>query len=65
VAPKRNPGCHSVCPEYIKEKAEHDAQMAEAYKKRKLEQDLTAQRGRAVSKALGSKRKSRGDFYER
>ena len=26
VAPKRHPGCHSTCSEYIKEKAEHDAE---------------------------------------
>ena len=23
VAPKRHPGCHSTCPEYIKEREEH------------------------------------------
>lgn len=25
VAPKRYPGCHSTCPDYIKQKAEWDA----------------------------------------
>ena len=24
VAPKRRPGCHGSCPDYLAEKAEHD-----------------------------------------
>ena len=66
VAPNRHPGCHGSCPEYIKEKAVHDAQMAEIYKKKRISQGLSAQRTRAVSKAVGDKRKiAKGDFYER
>lgn len=30
VPPKREPGCHSTCPEYLKQKAEHDALKAKA-----------------------------------
>jgi hypothetical protein len=26
VPPKRTPTCHSTCPEYIKQKAKHDAE---------------------------------------
>ena len=29
VAPKRRPGCHGSCPEYIVEKAEHDRERLE------------------------------------
>lgn len=27
VAPKRHPGCHGTCPEYIKEREEHQRQV--------------------------------------
>lgn len=29
VAPKRRPGCHGSCPEYLVEKAEHDKERLE------------------------------------
>lgn len=32
VAPKRHPGCHDRCPEYIKEKAVHEAEREERLK---------------------------------
>lgn len=57
VAPKRHVGCHGTCPEYLKEKAEHDERAAEDYKRRKLNQDLNEQRYRAVTKAERNKRK--------
>ena len=28
VAPKRYPGCHAVCPEYLAEKEQHDKEKA-------------------------------------
>jgi hypothetical protein len=35
--PKRYPGCHDHCPEYLAQKAEHDRLMAEDYKKRQTQ----------------------------
>lgn len=32
VAPKRYPGCHAVCPEYLADKEEHERRKAEYYK---------------------------------
>ena len=61
MAPKRYPGCHGTCPEYLKEKAEYDAKMAEDYKRRKLNQDLNEQRYRAITKLTKSKRKHKED----
>lgn len=57
VAPKRHVGCHGTCPDYIKEKAEHDARMAEDYKRRHLNQNLNDQRYTAITKATRNKRK--------
>ena len=34
VAPKRYPGCHSHCPEYIEAKAKHDEEKAAERKKK-------------------------------
>ena len=57
VAPKRHPGCHGSCPEYIQEKSGHDAKMAEEYKRRHLNQNLNEQRYAAINKAVRNKRK--------
>lgn len=57
VAPKRHPGCHGSCPEYLKEKAEHDAQMEADYKRRHLNQNLNEQRYAAITRAARNKRK--------
>ena len=51
VAPKRYPGCHDRCPEYIKEKAAHDAQKAEEDKKRRIEYGLISQLRGGVRRA--------------
>ena len=40
VAPKRHPGCHGHCAEYIVEKAAHDTQKAAEDKRRYLEYGL-------------------------
>jgi hypothetical protein len=40
VAPKRHPGCHSSCEEYLKEKAEYERKKAEEEKRRKIEYGL-------------------------
>ena len=58
MAPKRYPGCHDVCPDYLKEKAAHDALREEDYKRRRTIHDLNEQRYRGVTKAVKHKRKA-------
>lgn len=60
VAPKRYPGCHGTCPEYIKEKAEHDARAEADYKRRSIRSGLINQQYNAVSRANKGKRKTKG-----
>ena len=59
VAPKRYPGCHGSCPEYIKEKAEHNARMEEDKQRRRIIYDLNARRRRyaAIARAVNNQRK--------
>lgn len=52
VAPKRHPGCHGTCPEYLKEKAEHEERKASDYKQRKVKGDIYCQRSERVTKAI-------------
>lgn len=42
VPPKRHSGCHGTCPEYTKEKAEHEAERESYIKKAKAEGDAKA-----------------------
>ena len=58
VPPKRNPYCHGSCPEYLKEKAEHEAKKEADYAKRKIRGDLITQRNAAVNKAFKRWRKN-------
>ena len=60
MAPKRHPGCHGTCPEYLKEKAEHEAQLEADYKRRRTVYDLNDQRYRSVTRAVKHKRKEKG-----
>ena len=59
VAPKRYPGCHGKCPEYINEKAAHNAQIEEDNKRRRINYDLNARRRRyaAIARAVDNQRK--------
>jgi hypothetical protein len=59
---KRTPGCHSKCPDYLAEKAEHDRLKAEADKKRDISIGIRDQRTRGVNKAIKSRRA--GGKYE-
>lgn len=61
VAPKRHEGCHGSCPEYLAEKAKHDAERAEEQKRRDLSRNLYEQRYDRVSRALKRKRKHKED----
>ena len=56
VAPKRHPGCHDHCPEYQKEKADHEARKAVADKKKLTDQGIYLQRAKAVAKAMRGRR---------
>ena len=60
VAPKRYPGCHAVCPEYLKEKAEYESRKAEYYREDILTGNIVGDRGRKVRNAL---RGYRGNKY--
>ena len=56
VAPKRHPGCHGTCPEYLAEKAEHD-RLKEIYdRERKLSQSIVGERYEKVLKAMKYRR---------
>lgn len=56
VPPKREPGCHSTCPEYLKQKAEHDALKAKADEQRRISNSIYSSRGVKVEKALRYRR---------
>lgn len=60
TAPKRYPGCHSHCPEYIAEKAQHDKEKAEADRKRHIDDGLTSQAIAGVNKAHKAQRGMKG-----
>lgn len=57
VAPKRHPGCHSTCPEYIEEKSVHEAQREAAQKAKAVLDGVYASRQRSARKVL----RHRGD----
>lgn len=56
TAPKRQPGCHGTCPEYLKEKAEYNERKEQFDKERAVKNGLFSQRDDAVRKAQKSKR---------
>ena len=56
VAPKRHPGCHGTCPDYLKERANYDELKAIEAKKAKVRIGCYQQRDEAVRKMLKGKR---------
>jgi hypothetical protein len=58
-APKRYPGCHGSCPEYIAERAEYDRLKAIHDRERDINVSITQQRGERVYKALKCRRYKR------
>lgn len=52
VAPKRYPGCHGVCQEYLKEKEAYENRKAEYFKEERLTGNIVGDRGRKVRNAL-------------
>ena len=59
VAPKRYPGCHAVCPEYLADKEEHERRKAEYFKEERLTGNIVGDRGRKVYNALKGYRKNK------
>jgi hypothetical protein len=49
--PKRNPYCHTNCPEYLAEKAEHEKIKAAADRKKALDCNLDGQMWSGVNRA--------------
>lgn len=58
VAPKRYPGCHGKCPEYLEERARYDALKAADDKKRRTRNALIEQRNELYFKAMKNRRAS-------
>ena len=52
VAPKRHPGCHDHCAEYLAQKSQHDAQKAAEDKRRYIEYGLNSQCAKGVYAAM-------------
>ncbi len=59
VAPKRYPGCHAKCPEYLAAKAEHDRLKAKHDKERDISVGIISNRGGKVYKAMKDRRNKR------
>jgi hypothetical protein len=57
VAPKRYPGCHAVCPEYLEQKAEYDRIKAIRDKEREVSCAIIIDRANKVDKAMRNRMK--------
>lgn len=60
VAPKRHPGCHSSCTDYIREKAEHDRLKAIYDREIEIKRGLDSQLLKGVIRANKARRKMKG-----
>lgn len=56
VAPKRYPGCHGKCPEYLAEKAAYEKRKMAYYGDRKVQAGLDQQRADYIAKVMKEKR---------
>lgn len=56
VPPKRHPGCHGTCPDYIEERALYDELKDAADQVKHTQRGIVMQRDEAVRKALKGKR---------
>ena len=56
VAPKRYPGCHGKCLEYLEEKTEYDRLKAEYDKKRAIGNEIYSRRSEHIYKAMRNRR---------
>lgn len=57
VPPKRNPWCHSTCPEYAEQKEKHDKETAAEREKKRIEYGLNSQYASSVIRATKANRK--------
>lgn len=57
VAPKRYPGCHGSCPDYLAEKAEHERLRAIHDRERDISVAIYQNRGEKVNKAMKNRKK--------
>ena len=55
-APKRHPGCHGSCPEYIAERAEYDRRKAIYDRERDVSVAIYSNRGEKVYRAMKDRR---------
>lgn len=56
VAPKRYPGCHDHCEEYIKEKEAHNQRKAELDRDNRISAAIYIDRGNKVEKTIRKRR---------
>ena len=56
VAPKRYPGCHGVCREYLEQKEEHDRRKAESDKENQTTGAIIGSQMNKVYKAMTGRR---------
>ena len=56
VPPKRHPGCHGHCPEYLAEKAEYDRLKAAYDEKQKIDSAIYSNRSVKVNNAMRRRR---------
>jgi hypothetical protein len=59
VAPKRHPGCHDHCPEYLAQKAEYERRKAEYDREKDIDVSILTARGEKVYKAMKDRRRMR------
>lgn len=52
VAPKRHPGCHDHCPEYITDKTAYEKRKAEYYGDPGVKSGLVSQRAASITRAI-------------
>ena len=57
VAPKRYPGCHGHCPEYLADKAKHDEEKAEKERRESTERGLNAHFAKVAYRANKARHK--------
>ena len=57
VPPKRNPYCHSTCPEYTEQKEKHDKEREIEFQKKVTSSNLEGQKIDAIDKAKKKRRK--------
>ena len=56
TSPKRYPGCHAVCPEYLADRARYDELKEADDKRRRVKGNLIAQRDELYHKAMKCRR---------